>query len=368
MDFNALPRFSTLVDTTAILGAGFSVPAGVPPTSKISEEFLTFNRDLPTPSFIQKSISDHLRTFWKEAFGYSNGSQVPSFEDHFTMLDLSANSGHNLGRYTPATLRALRRLSIHRVFEILDVSFQSNPSITKFLKVLSRSPHSSVVSLNWDIVVENHLREFDREFRYPVPGRFLYADTPMNSNAFPIIKLHGSTNWHYCDTCQTSAFGDPGVGKTALHNLAFIEPNDFRVLGEDEAFVNSVAAAKMFGTPCPTCHTGKMTARVATFSYSKAFDFYLFHTAWNAALQELRTRHRWIFIGYSLPEADFTFKHLLKTAQMASPSAPKQIIVVTKESGTEVRERYQRFFGIHCTLIFSSGLEEWVSNHIVVDD
>lgn len=358
--------FACLPGTVAVLGAGFSVPVGVPPTSMLSEKFLHFQRDWPTPEFIQRAVSKHLRKFWADVFGYDGSGAVPSFEDHFTLLDRTANSGHNLGHYyTPARLRALRRLSIHRVFEIIDVPYNRCGPIERFLQVLTAGEESAIVSLNWDIVVENRMGAIGVPFHYDVPGVDLIG-TPQDRSAFPLIKLHGSANWHYCDSCHTALFGGPGHGKTAVIHRTFLEPVDFSALGEPPEFVAEVEAARMGGTPCIVCHNRKTTARVATFSYTKAFDFFLFHAAWDAALQRLRRGRRWIFIGYSLPEADFAFKHLLKTAQLASAGeAPKEVWVVTKDSTGTVEERFRQFFGRNVFQVSTEGLEQWVNNFVV---
>src|SRR5688572_30576043 len=109
-----------LSNTAVILGAGFSAEAGVPLASEFGQHFLTFRRHEHTPAFVQAAISRHLRQFWESVFGYHGSQLQPSFEDHFTLLDRSANSGHNIGHnYSPSKLRALRRLSIHRAFEII---------------------------------------------------------------------------------------------------------------------------------------------------------------------------------------------------------------------------------------------------------
>jgi len=52
-----------------------------------------------------------------------------------SILDLSANSDHNLGRvYSLQKLRAIRRLSIHRVFDILDTRFEHNQNVHLLLE------------------------------------------------------------------------------------------------------------------------------------------------------------------------------------------------------------------------------------------
>src|SRR5437016_4977076 len=102
-----------------ILGSGFSKVAGLPTTQELSSEFLNPPRGGVLGKPLEREVSRILNEFWHRVFGYRNGGIAPSLEDHFTLLDLAANSGHHLGgRYSPKMLRAIRRFSIHRVFQI----------------------------------------------------------------------------------------------------------------------------------------------------------------------------------------------------------------------------------------------------------
>lgn len=347
-----------LHDTVAVLGAGFSVPAGLPPAHRISSNFLGVRGTNE-----QNVISDHLLRFWQDVFGYERGQPEPSFEDHFTLLDLAANAGHNIGhRYTPAILRALRRLSIHRVFEILDQTYRRSDAIQQFVSRLADSNNTAIVSLNWDIVVENTLSGLGRGFDYNIGGRFLDGDIAKPTD-FPLIKLHGSANWHYCDSCHSTSFGR-GQGKTTLHHRTFLEAEDFLKLTGDGTLADEIRHRNGSGIACGSCKNPKTTARVATFSYAKAFDFFPFHASWDAALHRLRAARRWVFIGYSLPDADFAFKHLLKTAQMAGDGARKEIHVVVKERDDTIPDRFRQFFGNSIAGLANDGLEEWVKREI----
>ncbi len=349
-----------LDNTVAVLGAGFSVPAGLPPANAISRQFLELNDDDE-----QRVISDNLGRYWHDVFGYEKGREPPSFEDHFTLLDLAANVGHNIGhQYPPALLRAVRRISIHRVFEILDQSYRANETIRTLLARLAGGSCSSVVSLNWDIVVENTLFDIGRNFTYGIGGQFLDGRPPSGSD-FSLIKLHGSANWHYCDSCHSTLFGGRGHGKTTLVHRTFLEASDFERLHGGDAVAAEMKRRPTTGVKCSICGNPKTTARVATFSYAKAFDFFPFHASWDAALHELRRARQWLFIGYSLPDADFAFKHLLKTAQLASEnSGPTEIRVIVKERTTNIADRFRRFFGRRLVELDDAGLEDWVHRRL----
>jgi hypothetical protein len=357
-----------LSGAAVILGAGFSMASGLPPAAELSKHFLTFGG--ATPTTVQRIISDNLRAYWRDIFGYEDGDLVPTFEDHFTLLDLAANAGHNIGHdYTPARLRALRRISIHRVFEIIDTFYRPSPEIKSFLSALATRA-GSIVSLNWDIVVEKHLASLTCPYTYMIPGKFLSGNEP-DPHAFQLIKLHGSANWHYCDACHRTQFGAYDGGKTTLHYYTFLEEGDREHLRDGDRLFAELRHDPVPRVECQFCGNKKTTARVATFSYAKAFDFFPFHASWDTALERLRAAANWVFIGYSLPEADYAFKHLLKTAQHASgPSEPKSISVITKHEPTDtdpegqVIARYRQLFGSRLSCCWLDGFENWARRYL----
>ena len=83
----------------------------------------------------------------------------------------------------------------------------------------------------------------------------------------------------------------------------------------------------------------------------------------------LQQADRWVFIGYSLPQADYQFKHLLKSAQLImGESHLPELTVITKNNGKELSPsvvRYLRFFGdcMSSRNIYQHGIDEYVANH-----
>jgi hypothetical protein len=84
------------------LGSGFSAAMGLPTTNLLSER-------IGLHTEIEDFITECLGGFWEKIFGWSSGKREPTFEDHFTQIDLAANTGHQLGpMYSPKKLRAIR--------------------------------------------------------------------------------------------------------------------------------------------------------------------------------------------------------------------------------------------------------------------
>jgi hypothetical protein len=99
--------------------------------------------------------------------------------------------------------------------------------------------------------------------------------------------------------------------------------------------------------------------RFATFSYRKALDFPMHERSWDSAEHLLRAAKTWIFIGYSLPAADYEFKLLLKRVQLSR--SPDPHVVLMTGGGPEAADRtersYQRFFGPSIATVFKDGLD-----------
>lgn len=214
-----------------------------------------------------------------------------------------------------------------------------------------------MVSTNWDIVFENHLREMGADYWYGLAVEDLRG-REIARRGVPLLMPHGSANWIYCDCCRRLFAGQEDDGKAALRALIYIDEDDFRELcpGE-EAVIGLVSKLPRRPSDCMHCHN-RLGARIATFSYRKEVSIPQFQAVWQRAFSALRDSDNWLFIGYSLPEADFEFRHLLKSAEKARSSGePKRIRVILKED-FEGGRRFRRFFSISDDQIHQHGLSE----------
>lgn len=345
-----------------IVGAGFSCEAELPSTRKLSLQFLKSPKNGVVPLQIEQQISNHLATFWRGAFGCGVEKSKPSLEDHFTAIDLAANTGHNLGpSYSPRKLRALRRFSIHRVFQILDLKYRQSSTIDALLAELSKNVDLSIVSVNWDVVMEKHLDALRLSYDYGDIIEPMHSAVERRKAKIPICKLHGSANWVYCDSCRTLFSGDPSDGKHALHLGAFLEADDFELLGSPRETVQLVRDLPDERRECRICSC-RMSARVGTFSYRKDYAIQQFQTVWHNAFDALRKSPIWLFVGYSMPEADFEFRQVLKSAELANRDGSKKVVQVVLKSDRLAAGRYRRFFGRSADCVSQSGLKDWVAN------
>lgn len=163
--------------------------------------------------------------------------------------------------------------------------------------------------------------------------------------------MHGSVNWLYCDDCRQLWWFKPEHSFKIADRL--LSPRDWDAIDPHKT------QPREEQWQCPRCNV-PLGTRLATFSYLKALDFPMFQKSWFTAETFLREADSWVFIGYSLPAADYEFKYLLKRVQLSRPSRP-DIRVVTVDN--ETRRNYVRFFGDMIDRpgkLFMGGLQSYV--------
>jgi hypothetical protein len=338
-----------------ILGAGFSHCADLPLQRDLSSELLT-----PADDPLDHVISGAIREFLKFTFGWAEGNPIPTLEDIFTMIDLSAGTGHALGpQNSPKHLRGLRRLLIYRVFSILDRQYKHSTEIDQLLRKLYEIDHeTSFVVLNWDIVLERHLEQqpISRAISYGVNEMEWNGQTERGPFIASIIKVHGSANWVYCDSCRQIFFDR--YSKLSLDIKAGIS-NDDLMLFEPRWQKGHYQLQK---ASCPRCGC-PVGPHVATFSYRKSFRTNAFMASWAAAEEALSQANTWLFVGYSLPAADYEFAHLLKTAELKRAQSNDRPISmhVVLHTDEPAEKRFRQMFGNAIEIIEQGGLKRYLS-------
>jgi len=341
-----------------IVGGGFSHYAGLPLTGEFTSALLAASDPERGRS---GALVSHLKEFAEFVFGPIAEDDWPPLEDLFTCIDLAANTGHHLGsKYSAAKLRTVRRCLIVRIIRMLHNRLKragkaGTAEQTEWkvfhdflLEVDHRS--SAFLSMNWDEVVESVALSVPSQKRPPIEYGCdaiqveisedeLRMVPSRESQIAPvrIVKIHGSVNWLYCDNCRRCFWLAPGNG-ISISNQLLTDPEWKLVLPREH---------RTKRWTCPTCKEVLLSTRLATFSYRKALDFAVLQKSWSKAEDLLREARTWAFIGYSLPAADYEFKHFLKRIQLSRQSKPHVILVTggPKAQANATRKSYQQFFG-----------------------
>jgi hypothetical protein len=343
-----------------IVGAGFSKHAGLPLQSDFTKALL---EPRASESHPMRPLAEHLGGFVNKAFDHkkdANAKFWPTLEDVFTNIDLAANTGHHLGHeHAPSDLRMTRRVLLARMIRMLDERYALAEKagdadwrrLDRFFRKLD-AKNSAFISINWDTVIERKLATLPTvhsvDYRcgamaatFPKKGNVVIEhETPEGTTAIPVVKIHGSVNWLYCDNCRQLYWFPTQDGLSVAMQL---------ITGNEASRLKLDDVSKCEKWRCINCTDVPLTTRIATFSYLKALDFPMFERSWLSAERLLRQAKKWVFIGYSLPAADYEFKHLLKRVQLSRPRSDQPEFVVISGGPRSVTEsvyrNYQGFFG-----------------------
>ena len=345
--------------TIVILGAGFSKNSGLPVQIEIPALLI---KESGKDNF-ESAVSGVLRRFMEELFCYG-GEIYPQLDDLLTCIDISISSGHHLGiKYSIDHLWAIKRFLVYRVFSILEGSFRYSSDIDRLVRffVEERFKDTGFLVLNWDTVLERYIAGINPDIAvdYCNNGRNLNGDRDnTGKKKIKIIKVHGLSNWLYFNNCRT-LLNDTDCSIRPIGKAGF-RKEDFELFDEMKGVINKNELSK--GTACNICQDN-VSAHIATQCYRKPFRKNTFPLVWGEAEKMLTDSQKWVFIGYSLPQADYEFKHLLKISEHKlahKKSKGLSIDVVLLHSNNTIM-KYKSFFGDRIERVFNGGIDEYIN-------
>jgi len=348
--------FKENMKTVYILGAGFSVEAGAPPQADIIPEAFRLYKENSIDFDEQRFdefvgfVRDQLN-FPEEKF-----SDI-DLEDIFTPLDrcLSESSQFrgisldNIMRVRESVFYVIGR-TIQLLLNKTDKSkgyinkfaeYLAKKSLVRAVKNYRREDPVSVISTNWDILLDNSIHKsiVDNDYDAVVdyccyissrdendetvkPGLEILGQGGFNVK---LLKLHGSLNWLQCPRCARlyARF----YRKDAIHNF------------------------EVFGS-CRHCdrnfpeEQGKhlLSSNLIMPTYLKDLSNPQYKIIWQNAGIEISEADKIVFIGYSLPHADFEMRQLL--SRMTRRNAKIHVVDYCSEDKREsVKLHWTKFFG-----------------------
>jgi hypothetical protein len=303
-----------------VLGAGSS--KAVAQRAPLNDELLQRALDLNVIP-VSDGISE-IHRFLAEFYpGFP--AQNPSLEDLLSQLDLAINEGRPISRDYPVDkLRELRDELVYTIAEVLRQSLNyDDPADSNAMALLQRfvsslQPADALVSLNYDIIIDNALlRDERRWYNFPHAGGVDYGVSVRNggerwpdevggnwdwrpyqaSEGMPALyKPHGSLNWLYCPFCQRL---DVTAGKSAHY-----------VFRDDSLF-------------CSVCG-GPYEALIITPTLFKSYSNSMISEIWRSVEGRIALADEIVFIGYSLPDADIHFRCMLTRALFRNRQRPER--------------------------------------------
>ncbi len=378
-----------------ILGAGFSIPAGAPTQAQILSDI--FDLDLG-PGRAEEAKAKLLDFMQRDLRIRPEEIPQVALEDVYTPIDRCIADGTALKSKSAIELAEIREhlgylisLAISRRISLRQESPPPlNPYIRKFASYIAAKSAKraelaanatdsslakeydplSIISLNWDILLDNALhraleeRDPDIIGDYDPFGVVDYCcyissldagDMRIRSGLWSLgcrgynvklLKLHGSMNWLQCPNCQR-LFVQFGVKGQILERVGRENCRHCRRSGYENLLAGSLVM--------PT--------------FLKDLSNFQIKLVWQNAGVELMEARRLVFIGYSLPHADFEFRQLL--SRMVHQDAKIEVVLYEGTRDEDKRrykaeeDRYRQFFGDRQMKFHSAGIVDFVEKNVL---
>jgi hypothetical protein len=378
-----------------VLGAGFSIPAGAPTQAQILADILELDgwrvKVTEAKTRLEAFLIDDLRI---------RREDIPqiALEDVYTPIDRCIADGTAFKSKSTADLKQIRedlgylisvaisrritqRLNsgdadcsyIHAFAKYIVAKAAKRAELAKNAKnssLVKAYDPLSIISLNWDILLDNaiHSALQDRdpviEGDYDPFGVVDYCcyissvdagDMRIRSGLWSLgcrgynvkfLKLHGSMNWLQCPNCQR-LFVQYGLKEDILERVG--------------------------DTCCRHCqksgYENPLAGSLVMPTFLKDLTNFQVKLVWQNAGVELMEAKHLVFIGYSLPQADFEFRQLL--SRMIHRDATIEVVLYKGTGDEAIRrykaeeDRYRQFFGDRHITFHSNGVTGFVGQHLI---
>lgn len=174
----------------------------------------------------------------------------------------------------------------------------------------------TIITTNWDTLIESYCNKYSVDYSYGFLQPYTSDSIKHTAKNYDLLllKIHGSANWLRCLNCGSISIFEKNHAATSLF--------------EDNRTEK-----------CPVCghektvHGASMQPELITPTMMKSLSNQLYTNLWSSAAQELRDGTHIIFVGYSLPIADFEFRYML---QKNVTSSAKIDVILTPNSNPDL--------------------------------
>jgi len=311
------------IKITFLLGAGASAPSGIPTVNELLAKLWDRARKIGREDLDRLSdwcdrqgidnIEDLLTAAYISNFAAKNNSVT-------LLLDYFIFSGRRISEEKIPTRR--RRPIGNSEIDVSSISFLQDTLQTLFglltstmisaapntthkaiVNFLQHHNNASIITTNYDGCMDETILKANMKLIKSIAGE---NRDENETDAVELIKMHGSINWAYCDSCQ--------------------DVREFDLLRLKDIFENDELSFPVMGI-CKNCGGLRRPLLVPPLS----FKFLMFPNLidiWNSARQSIETADYIIVIGYSFAEAD-TYITKIVSRSMSKNRNQKIIIVDT---------------------------------------
>jgi NAD-dependent SIR2 family protein deacetylase len=325
---------------TILLGAGASAPepSGIPTVSDLLPELWRRAQKIGRDHIDRlaawcevrdiKNIEDLLTAAYVANFAATNPS-ITNLLDYFLWGGRGAREEPGMSIAQRAAFRArppvdsasiaLFQDTLQTLFGLLTSTMlpaKPNAGHQAIAQFARNHKRTSIVTTNYDGCIDEALRNAG------LPVNMYVEDDIDESCELDLIKMHGSINWTYCDSCEDVRVFDLLKVKSAYED----DTHTFPVIGI-----------------CKTCQGQRRPLLVPPM----AFKFIMFPNLirlWNTARERIEGSDYLLVVGYSFAEAD---TYISKIISRSLARNPRQAMIVADpnwELVPKLRKQFRRHF------------------------
>ena len=365
--------------TIYFLGAGFSKDAGGPIQNELiktilSDEFINYFNDPKT----KKAYDAFIGFLNDELLISENNYEYVFLEDVFTPIDRCIAEGRTLGKYSYKQLIYLREQLHYLLAKSIQYGVEIKGGNKKYIREFAKYINSiakirldkfyedniAILTTNWDLLLDNELNRILRNETELISGGDLEngplavvdyccyissLDDDMNIKPglfalgrkgynIKYLKLHGSMNWLHCPYCQRLYVK---FNEKTMFDKKYCKhcSNNFKYKNNDSILLQG-------NLLLPT--------------FIKDFRNIQLKLIWQNAGIELSEAAKIVFLGYSLPYADFEIRQLL--SRFVRKDAKIEVVLYPNCDTSEEEQRYKTFFGDRDVIVLKNTIPNYVSN------
>ncbi len=355
------------------LGAGASAIAGVPTfanfremTNKLLEpiliELAENYPDRDSEPYFEPEDSKIFRRvlyYWDKDF---KNYDVEQFYAAVEMNELLNNNSTIKEKKQDITAKDIERV----ICRIIQNSLEESPTNANVASCYSKiidimeTRQAVVITTNWDIILESSdslsrgsiwkhinyegIRDYNasideekiNNYDSYLDGQIEYHRLLRNCH---ILKLHGSLNWGFCESCEKIYYFE----KKKYDSLSLNEVVCHNALCEGGNF-------KLKAVIVPPTLSKLIKAQPDTAQYQLV-------KIWNKAKKSIEACEKLYFIGYSFPETDVQMRVFISNALRNNHNLKKVTIVSNQKHGNSRIEFEERYLSILSKFISHSKIE-----------
>lgn len=358
--------------TVYILGAGFSKGAGAPTQAELIQTTFDFYKK-SKENFYKKNFLIFQNFLFKQLNISKKHIKSVQLEDIFTPLDRCISENAQYRGIPVKELSNIREAILDIIGKTIHLSLQNNNAEQEYIDIFAKKIISlskkreannyknsdlvSVISTNWDTLVDDtiykhiqiqkdnavvdyccHISSLEANDETVKPGLEILGRGGFNVK---LLKLHGSLNWLQCPRCMRLYVGFQQKENKEQHSCRHCDENF------PEAKNNHILYSNLI---MPT--------------FIKDLTNPQYKIVWQNAGIEISEADELVFIGYSLPSADFEMRQLL--SRMTRKNAKITVVSYCKDKGQIQSKKtpWQTFFGKRKVSFNFDGASEYIKKEM----